>query len=41
MTVDKAGFAVIGAGNGGHAFAADLSRMGFSVTLFDVDPERV
>ena len=34
-------FAVLGAGNGGQAFAAHLALLGEDVTLFDVDAERV
>ncbi len=34
-------FAVLGAGNGGQTFAAHLAMLGYEVTLFDVDAERV
>jgi opine dehydrogenase len=34
-------FAVIGAGNGGHAFTAHLALLGHPVQLWDVDPARV
>ncbi|MDN4523359.1 NAD/NADP-dependent octopine/nopaline dehydrogenase family protein [Fictibacillus fluitans] len=34
-------FSIIGAGNGGHAFAVHLTLLGFKVNLYDVDPERV
>jgi len=34
-------FAVIGAGNGGQSMAAHLTLLGFSVRLWDIDPERV
>jgi opine dehydrogenase len=34
-------FAVIGAGNGGQSMAAHLSLLGFSVRLWDVEPEKV
>ncbi|MBT2570085.1 NAD/NADP-dependent octopine/nopaline dehydrogenase family protein [Planococcus sp. ISL-110] len=39
--MDKPNYAIIGAGNGGHAFAAHLNLMGFNVNLYDIDPERV
>lgn len=34
-------FAVVGAGNGGQAFAGHLAAMGHHVSLFDVDAQRV
>jgi opine dehydrogenase len=34
-------FAIIGAGNGGQAFAAHMSLLGFSITLWDVEKEKV
>jgi opine dehydrogenase len=34
-------FAVIGAGNGGQAFAGHLGLLGFPVSLFDVEKEKV
>jgi len=37
----KPTFAIIGAGNGGQSFAAHLTLLGFSVRLWDVEPEKV
>jgi opine dehydrogenase len=37
----KPRFAIIGAGNGGHAFAAHLTLLGYQVNLYDIDPKRV
>jgi opine dehydrogenase len=34
-------FAIIGAGNGGQAFAGHLGLLGFSVNLYDVEMEKV
>ena len=34
-------FAVLGAGHGGKAMAADLARRGFTVNLFNRSPERI
>jgi opine dehydrogenase len=34
-------FAVIGAGNGGQSMAAHLTLLGFSVGLWDIEPEKV
>jgi opine dehydrogenase len=34
-------FAIIGAGNGGQTFAAHLGLLGFPVSLFDIEPEKV
>jgi len=34
-------FAVIGAGNGGQAFAAHLALLGLPVTLWDIEPQKV
>jgi len=34
-------FTVLGAGNGGQAFAGHLSLLDHDVSLFDVDAERV
>jgi opine dehydrogenase len=37
----KLRFAIIGAGNGGQSFAGHLGLLGFHVSLWDVDPQRV
>jgi opine dehydrogenase len=34
-------FAIIGAGNGGQSFAAHLTLLGFPVTVWDIEPEKV
>ncbi|TDT74709.1 opine dehydrogenase [Arthrobacter sp. AG258] len=38
---DQKTYAVLGLGNGGHAFAAYLSLKGQSVQAWDVDPQRI
>lgn len=40
-TFEHKRIAVIGAGNAGHAFAGHLSMMGYKVSIFDVDTQRV
>jgi len=37
----KLQFAIIGAGNGGQSFTGHLGLLGFPVSLWDVDPQRV
>jgi opine dehydrogenase len=39
--VGKLRFAIIGAGNGGQAFAAHLGLLGCHVHLYDIEPEKV
>ena len=39
--MDKLRFAIIGAGNGGQAFAAHLTLLGCRVQLYDIEPEKV
>lgn len=39
--MEKTRFAIIGAGNGGHAYAAHLTLLGFTASLYDIDPARV
>ena len=39
--MDKLRFAIIGAGNGGQSFTGHLGLLGFPVSLWDVDPQRV
>jgi len=39
--MNKTKFAVIGAGNGGHAFSAHLALLGFQVSLYDIEAKKV
>ncbi|MBM7647672.1 opine dehydrogenase [Bacillus ectoiniformans] len=39
--ITKPTFAIIGAGNGGHAFYAHLSKMQFEASLYEIDHEKV
>ena len=39
--MNKPSFAIIGAGNGGHAFAAHLALMGASISLWDIEKEKI
>jgi opine dehydrogenase len=41
LILEKPGFAIIGAGNGGQSFAAHLSILGFKVSIFDVDKAKI
>ena len=34
-------FAILGLGNGGHAFAGHLSLLGYPVRAWDIDPQRI
>lgn len=37
----KPEYAIVGAGNGGQSMAAHLTLMGFKVSLYDVEPEKI
>ncbi|MBP2665454.1 MAG: octopine/nopaline dehydrogenase [Firmicutes bacterium] len=39
--MEKTKFAIIGAGNGGQSFAGHLTLLGYSVSLFDVEKQKV